>query len=96
MSDERGWTAPIVSEMTLRELRGTLTKKARMYYIEARDSHDPEVGYSGRAACNAYADAAALVLQLCEPGKSYDDCWEKCRADIAAGIQLHDEMGIDI
>lgn len=87
---------PLVSEMTLRELRGTLTKKARMYLLETRNSQDPEVVYSGRAACNAYVDAAALVLQLCEPGKSYDDCWEKCRADIVAAIQLRDEMGIDI
>lgn len=96
MSEERDWAAPTVSEMTLRELRGTLTKKARMYYMESRGSQDPEVAYGGRAACNAYADAAALVLQLCEPNKSYDECWEKCRADIAAAIELHDQMGIDI
>ena len=93
MSEERDRATPLVSEMTLRELRGTLIKKATMYYIEGRDSQDPEIVYSGRAACNAYADAAALVLQLCEPSKSIDDCWEKCRADIAGFIQLHDETG---
>lgn len=90
MSEDRNEYSPFASIMTLRELRGTFTKKARMYIIESRSSEDPKVVCNAQGAANAYADAAALVMGLYEPHRSYDDCWEKCRGDIAAGVEFHE------